>query len=104
MATAQTMYRLSHDSDAWVILHLGVGRKANELRERMKRRGVECYSCGRDVFRFDGDADFREAAGCRLCVECYTDAGFENEHSDGYHDAAPAAGCPVCAADAETDF
>ena len=51
---------------------------------------VKCKACGKLTTQ---DVD---GAGLSLCRRCYEEAGLENEHQDGLHDAAPVKGCPAC--------
>lgn len=49
-------------------------------------------ACGRKL-----DPGSKDAMGVDLCPQCYDEAGLENEHADGHHDAAyPTPGCPAC--------
>lgn len=53
-----------------------------------------CASCGEQT-RETGDGE----SSCNLCKQCFHDAGMENSHSDGYHDAdqqGPQDDCPIC--------
>lgn len=53
-----------------------------------------CECCGKRT---------RETGSCEsnvgLCLTCYDEAGLENEHEDGHHDAEPHADCPYCKED-----
>jgi hypothetical protein len=59
---------------------------------RLTNRGTRvCNICGKR--RQEGNIEW----GTGLCFPCYEEAGFENEHQDGYHDDAPVpADCPMC--------
>jgi hypothetical protein len=65
------------------------GDAASERNIRIARAAsVTCGECG-DTFpapTFDGNGS---------CPSCWDEAGIENEHSDGYHDA-PVAACKAC--------
>jgi hypothetical protein len=37
-----------------------------------------------------------EGFDCLLCARCYTEAGWENTHSDNNHDRHPDPHCPIC--------
>lgn len=91
------MYRTT-DPTVWTVLHIGVGRAAEQIKARLRAKGLACTSCGEDVFRSDNEADgeFGDAAGCKLCVACYIEAGELNAHSDGHHDRSPSYYCPIC--------
>jgi hypothetical protein len=50
-----------------------------------------CKACGKRT-RETGECE----SGVELCRDCYEDAGYENEHQDGYHDDEPNPSCPWC--------
>ncbi len=53
-----------------------------------------CTSC-RKMTRETGDSE----SSVEMCKQCYYEAGLENEHQDGYHDAddlGPNTDCPMC--------
>jgi hypothetical protein len=55
-----------------------------------------CSNCGKRTWASRAQD---QGAGYRLCQECYDEAGYENEHQDGYHAAdqnGPSLNCPMC--------
>jgi hypothetical protein len=54
-------------------------------------RLVVC-SCGEGNL----DPESADAFGCLLCTRCFEEAGWDNAHNDGDHEATPAPGCPIC--------
>lgn len=83
-------------AEAFMVLSVGVGPEASRIRQALRRRTLGCTACGEDVFDFEDLLEFRDAAGCHLCVPCFQAAGLENEHADGMHDGAAVEGCEVC--------
>jgi rubrerythrin len=62
------------------------------FRRQMHNSAVyACRCCGKRT-RETGD----DESSVGLCKRCYYEGGLENEHSDGYHDDAPHADCPIC--------
>lgn len=50
-----------------------------------------CRVCGKRT-RETGDSE----SFVFLCAACYEEAGWENEHQDGYHEDQPNPSCPFC--------
>lgn len=70
------------------------GDRNSESAVRVARkRLIECDECKQVLPAPDFDGN-----GC--CPSCWEEAGFENEHSDGYHEQARQAGCPLCSTNA----
>jgi hypothetical protein len=74
------------------------GMKNNGTFRRGRNVLVRCRICGKLTHsNLDG------CIGLDLCRPCRESAECENEHSDGHHQDAPRADCPLCqAAMAET--
>jgi hypothetical protein len=86
--------------EAGMVLALGIREDGTTQRiiTGIIHAGVACGSCGTNYATISAyrDPEFRDAAGCGLCVPCFTEAGIENEHADGYHEGAPDEGCADC--------
>ena len=77
-----------------MVFAVGVGDSADAYRSNVA--AIDCGDCGRDALTFADDAEFHDAIGCGLCVPCFTDAGWENAHSDGNHGPGTQPQCPAC--------
>lgn len=59
---------------------------------RFSRGGAyKCASCGK-LTRETGSGE----ASLDLCLACYDDAGWENEHNDYHIHEGPEPACPYC--------
>lgn len=75
-----------------------------DVRENQHRRDnrrfvtgtYTCRSCQKLTRETGGDESSVE-----LCRACYDEAGWENEHGDGFHVDAPVSECPYCVATKE---
>lgn len=63
------------------------------IYEAARARTYHCDSCGFDKPAHQWD---RDSHGVNLCADCYTEAGLENEHQDGYHNDKSNPDCPMC--------
>lgn len=61
---------------------------------------MKCYSCGKVTWRAYIETIVDATSG--ICRDCYEEAGYENAHSDGHHDAQPDYNCPVCREERDT--
>ena len=65
-------------------------------------KGSGCYRCRicKKLTRSTGRGDNEN---CQLCVKCFDDCGWENQHSDEAHDEPGRADptCPICRGEQE---
>lgn len=68
--------------------------KSNSKSNSRFRKGsgvYVCLGCGKRT-RETGSSE----SNVELCIDCYDDAGMENEHDDGHHDDNPHSDCRWC--------